>query len=44
MNMSFTVQHGTLFERVKVYSASVVLAFSQIWQGQPFFYFFFVIV
>jgi hypothetical protein len=27
-----------------MYSASVALAFSQIWQGQPFFYFFWLIL
>jgi hypothetical protein len=37
MNICFLSQSGMLFEIVKGYSASVVLAFSQIWQGQPFF-------
>jgi hypothetical protein len=36
--------YGTLFEIARVSSASVVLAFSQIWQGQPFFLFFSVMV
>jgi hypothetical protein len=31
------VQHGIPIAKVKVYSVAAVLAFSQNWQGQPFF-------